>query len=566
MKFPKIIKPNVLKAVLFVLFFSLVISRTLFTNQLFRSDDLELHGARLANYYLAAKQGQIPPYWAPNLNYGFGYPVFIFGYHLPYMVSTVFYALGANIELSLNITIILFIAFGGLGVFSFSYLKNKNIFLAIVSSMVYQTTPYMLTNIFVRGAIGEILFLSFLPWVFVLVKTRDKANYLWHMILSVFIFSGLVLSHPALLMIFSLIIIGWLYLDGFFKELFSLKKNNKAISFLLSAILALFLTAWFWLPFLLERQFIDIAGHSITQNFSKRYLPIKQLFFSKWGYGGADFSKEIDPFPATNGLAILFIIVFSIKKLFVSRKKLNKYKKLIFWLIIFFTSIFLMLPISESFWHFSKVLPFLQYPWRLFSVTTFSGIMILNHFKINRFFLVILITISLHHLFFYTKPLSYISNSNNDWLEYFGTSTSANELKPIWFDEHENIGITEKVYLEKEANLEIISWSGSRMIYKINTNEDLRVLQKTMYFPGWEVLVNGEKAEIDYENEKYSGRIVFDIKTGDNLIESRFTNNTLPRKIGIYLTVIGILGFIINIFSRLIPSKWNCKRLLQQVQ
>jgi uncharacterized membrane protein len=566
MKFSKIIKPSVLKASLFVVFFSLVISRTLFTNQLFRSDDLELHGARLANYYLSIKQGQVPPYWAPNLNHGFGYPVFIFGYHLPYMVSTFFYALGANIELSLNITIILLIAFGGLGVFTFSYLKNKNTFLAIVSSIVYQTTPYALTNIFVRGAIGEIAFLSFLPWVFVLIKTRDKANYLWHMILSILVFFGMVLSHPAFLMIFSPIVIGWLYLDGFFKDLFSPKKNKRAISFLLSAVIALFLTAWFWLPFLFERQFIDIAGHSITQNFSKRYLPIKQLFFSKWGYGGADFSKEVDYFPATNGLAVLLVLILSLKKIFINRKKLNKYKKLFFMLIVFFISIFLMLPISESFWHFSKVLPFLQYPWRFFGITTFSGIMILNHLKVNRFFLIILIAISLHHLVFYTKPLSYISNSNNDWLEYFGTSTSDNELKPIWFDEHENIGITEKVYLEKEANLEIVSWSGSNMIYRIEAKEDLRVLQKTMYFPGWEVLVNGEMTEIDYENEKYSGRVVFDIEAGNNLIESRFTNNTSSRKIGIYLTIIGMLGFIISIFSKLIPSKWNCKHLLQKVQ
>lgn len=541
---------KILKGVLFVFLFSLLIGRTLFSKSLFRTDDLELHGARLGNYYLALKQGQFPPYWAPNLYYGFGYPVFVFFYHFPYLSAVVFYSLGLSIEASLNVVLFLFLLIGGLGVFTFSYLKNKKIFLAIVSSAVYQTAPYMLLNLFVRGAIGEISFLSFLPWVFVLIKTRDKADNLWHFVFSILIFSALILSHPPSLMIFTPVILGWLLIDGYLKELKNWKKNKSAIFFLISAIISLSITAFSWSPFLLERQYVVADDHHIVKNFTNRFLPIKHLIFSKWGYGGADFNNPSDPFPATLGFSILIILFLSLKE------KLKKNKELYFWLIVFFVSIFLMLPISKGVWNFSKVLPFLQYPWRIFGISVFAGVMLFNYLKIEKkIILFILMIISFHHAIFYAKPLSYIQNTNHDWLEYHGTSTSDNEFRTKWFDEFKNIGVTEKVLIEGESTrggINELFWTGSKMIYEIESTRSAEVVQKTMYFPGWEVSINNQKIDIDYQNEKYPGRIIFSVNEGKNLVEAKFTNNTFSRKLGIYLFILGsgLFGVILLLIIR----------------
>jgi len=108
------ISKKILLSLIVVFLFSLFISRSLFTNLLPRTDDLELHGARVASYYLALKQGQLPVYWGPNLYYGFGYPVFLFSYQFPYILATLFYVMGFSIEISLNILLIIFITIGGL--------------------------------------------------------------------------------------------------------------------------------------------------------------------------------------------------------------------------------------------------------------------------------------------------------------------------------------------------------------------------------------------------------------------------------------------------------------------
>ncbi|MBT6920878.1 MAG: hypothetical protein HN981_00575, partial [Candidatus Pacebacteria bacterium] len=349
-------------------------------------------------------------------------------------------------------------------------------------------------------------------------------------------------------------------------ELKNWKKNNYAIKFLFNGFLSLGITAFYWLPFIFEKKYIVIDGHNIINNFSNRFLPVKQLLFSRWGHGGADISIPNDVFPATLGLSILVILFYSLIKLIKFLKKENsikKYKDVIFWLVVFFLSVFLMLPISKKVWNFSKVLPYLQYPWRLLWVSTFSGIMILNSWKkINKFILYIILVIVLHHSIFYTNPVGYISNSNHDWLEYFGTSTSDNELKAKWFDEHKNIGITEKIVLNPPSSnqkIDISSWNGSEMVYEIETDSSTNVLQKTMYFPGWEAVVDGEKVDINYMNEEFPGRINFSLEKGKHNIKVNFTNNTPARKTGLYLTLVSIITYIVVILFSLFKTIKNNK-------
>jgi len=540
------ISKKILLSLIVVFLFSLFISRSLFTNLLPRTDDLELHGARVASYYLALKQGQLPVYWGPNLYYGFGYPVFLFSYQFPYILATLFYVMGFSIEISLNILLIIFITIGGLGIFYLSYLLNKNIYLAIISSFIYQTSPYILLNTFVRGALGEIAFLSLFPWVFVMLILRKHANKWWYLFFSVLIFTSLILSHPVSLLVAMPIIVFWLIFNGYYSELKNVFKNKNNLNFIFSCLLSIGISSFYWIPFIFEKKNIVIASHSIINNFSLRFMSLSQIFFSKWGYGGADLTKLHDVFPATLGFSIIFIVMYSFFKIF-NKYKLNKLNKtfdknIFFWLIIFFVAVFLMLSISINIWNFSKILPYLQYPWRLFWVTVFSGVMILNSLKsINRYLLILLLLISFHHAIYYAKPLSYIHNSDHDWLEYFGTSTSDNELKPKWFDENKNIGIENKIVLNSENdNKKITSllWTGSKISYQIYLEEPTQVIQKTMYFPGWEVYIDGNKTEIDYQTASYPGRILYSVPPGSHQIISKFTNNTYPRKIGIYFTLI----------------------------
>ncbi|MDH5533763.1 MAG: 6-pyruvoyl-tetrahydropterin synthase-related protein, partial [Candidatus Pacebacteria bacterium] len=530
---------KLLLSLIVILLITLFAGRTLINSKLARTDDLELHGIRVANYYLSLKQDQFPPYWGPNLYYGFGYPVFLFSYHTPYVISTIFYIIGFGIEQSINLLLISTLLLGSFGTFMLSFQINKKYLLAISSTCVYLSAPYILLNYFVRGSIGEITFISLIPWLLWLINIRQNSDKWWYKIISVLILSCLILSHPLSLLIITPIILGYWILIGIRKFPFS---------FYLSGITSLLITSFSWLPMLLEKKYTVISTHDITNNFVNRFPSFSSLIFSKWGYGGADITKANDVLPTTFGFSIILIILISLW-LILKKRKMGELKFEIYWFSVFLISLFLMMPSSTSIWKVSKVLPYIQYPWRLLWVSVLSSIMLLNSQLLNKFlsnkiklfmyFLIFLIAI--FNLVNYAKPLSYISNTDHDWKQHPSTSTSDNELKPIWFDEGFNIALDKNLYLRNnnqqiiEATPSSLVWTGSKMSYQIDSIEEAEILQKTAYFPGWEVKVNGEVVPINYQDENYKGRVIFPIKKGKNNIEVKFTNNTVARESSLYL-------------------------------
>ena len=160
---------NSLKSLLhpvILIFFTLLLIWPIFSSQLLYSDDAELHAARVANYYLAIKQNQIPPRFAPNLDSGYGSPVLNFAYPLPYIISTFIYmALPATIVMSLNSTIILLAVIGTLGIYYLAHQFSLSHWKSTLVAGSYLTAPYTFINIYSRTALGEVAFFAILPWV-----------------------------------------------------------------------------------------------------------------------------------------------------------------------------------------------------------------------------------------------------------------------------------------------------------------------------------------------------------------------------------------------------------------
>ena len=153
----KNLKQLIFPSLLIILTF--LILKPLLSSRLLYSDDAELHAARVANYYLAVKQGQILPRWAPNLDSGYGLPVFNFTYPLPYMISTaIFMVLPITIVMSLNLTIILLTITGVLGIYYLARQFSLPPWRSAIAAGLYLTAPYTIINIYSRTALGEIAF------------------------------------------------------------------------------------------------------------------------------------------------------------------------------------------------------------------------------------------------------------------------------------------------------------------------------------------------------------------------------------------------------------------------
>ena len=145
-----------------------------------------VHLARMAAYFKALQDFQIPVRWAGDLNYGYGMPLFNFIYHVPYLFSALFIFLGFGLVFTFKI--VLSLSFLLSGVFMFAFAKaffnpsatsdvasadgDKK---ALIVTIFYQFAPFRLVELLVRGSYGEVYAYTFFPLVlFGLVKIFQK--------------------------------------------------------------------------------------------------------------------------------------------------------------------------------------------------------------------------------------------------------------------------------------------------------------------------------------------------------------------------------------------------------
>ena len=93
--------------------------------------------------------------------------------------------------------------------------------------------------------------------------------------------------------------------------------------------------------------------------------------------------------------------------------------------------------------------------------------------------------------------------------------------------------------MEKEANnpaefisgtgkINLISKNSTTRIYNIITDSNnARIKENTLYFPNWEVKVNGKKTGIEFQDPAYRGLMTYFIPKGKNTVEIKFRDTKL---------------------------------------
>ena len=153
----------------------------------------EPHIANLYEMVRAISSGQIPPRMAPDINFGFGYPLFNFYYPLPYYFGSLFYFVTNSLVLSIKLVFLLTIPLSG--IFMFFWLKNHTArFGALIGSIIYVYTPYRALDLYVRGALGETFAFVFFP-LMGLVIDRVIKNTQYKNVGMLSIITGLLFFH-----------------------------------------------------------------------------------------------------------------------------------------------------------------------------------------------------------------------------------------------------------------------------------------------------------------------------------------------------------------------------------
>lgn len=543
-----------------VILIALFISRSLFSNNLAVTHDLEIHAARSANYYLALKQGQLPPRWAANLNFGFGYPVYTFSYHYPYFVTALFFAVTDSVELSLNLFMAGSIVVGGLGIYLLSWLKLGEKYKdrssqAFVVALAYMTAPYILLNIFVRGAVGEIGFWSLLPLVMIFFQQRQFCRRIWYLLLFPILLVAWFLSHQVLVLI-SLPVLGlWQIVEaGGIKKFF----RSDWLVFGSLIFVSLLMVLFSWLPMISEKKFVALGYDNYQpHSYAEQFPPTSWLFYSPWEYSGLVDRSENGRFTRMLGFEYWLVAIIGTWLLLKNKKKSAKH---FFWLSVFWITLFLMLPVSLGIWKALPPLQYIQHPWRLIGWCVLAGTMVWLEWLVSykKTFLIkvvnfLVVAVSLWAIWFWAKPVATFHKPVEQWLEYHLTGDSYSELTPVAFDRGENLAFPEKLYfldgLDNLSKLEPINlvWTGNLISYNFETTTSGRVIQKTVDFPGWKVLINDQPMNIDANVASWSGRITYWVGGGANKVNVFFDDKGTGREMANRLSVFGLGTWLIMI-------------------
>lgn len=488
---------------LFALTISIPVILPFFHSGYFPTHDGEWAVVRLTDMFRTLRDFQIPARYSGTLNFGYGYPLFNFAYPSPYYLGVLMHFLGFGFVNTIKILFSGSVVFSTFFMFLVSKSLWKNTWAGIVSSILYIYFPYRMVDLYVRGSIGESLSFVLFPLLFYLaIKLTGKYSFL--------LVGGIAVSVASLIMTHNIMAVLFMPLYIIFILIQVILTNKKAIkTFLLSIFLGFGLSAFFWIPALIEKNNILLSQIPIADR-SLYFVTLEQLIFPRWGYG-----VPIDPngFSYQLGLthlSVFFMAIAFLVFVFIKNKKgLKEHSIKIASLLIVATSLFafLLFKPSEFLW---KNIPFLSeinYPWTMlapigFLISLLSGFLA-SKAGLIRYLLLILSVISIFLFLPYARPQFYFDKGDNFYLTNDATTTSSDELMPLWVRSKPTQRWENKVEMITGADsIQNIAFTSKKIAFDVDVKNDTKIRVNTIYYPGWKVFVDGQVVSIDYKNEK----------------------------------------------------------------
>lgn len=468
--------------VIIVIFLAILAVRNLLAPGLPPTHDGEYHIIRFYEFNKALQGDQWYPRWAPDLNKGYGVPLFNYVYPLPNYFAALLHFLGISFIDAFKLNMFLATIIGAL----FMYLWSRKFWgnwAGLVSSIFYTYSPYHFLDIYIRGSVGEVWALAFFPAIlWSITKFLRDRNFIFLPISSLFL-ALIIFSHNILSLMF--------FPFAVFYAMFLIYKGKKRIYLLLNTfyiiLIGLGLSGIFWLPAIFERNYVH--GLDVF-DYRQHFVEIYQLIFPSWGSG---FSAD----PTTQGLSFQ-IGIANLVVLLLSILLLRKSRLVIFIFLWIFLAILLMLKISQPIWDQISLMQYFQFPWRFLSIiilcTSFlAGIIV--YFWRSAAMIWFLIFMAVILGIGYSKPAYYHLRDDNYYITRSnfidGTNSPGNTFNTIWFNES----------LEKASLPTHIA-----------------------YFPGWQVFADGEKIPTGVDKD---GLIQFRAPLGANKVELKFLDTPI---------------------------------------
>jgi len=508
----------------------------------------DMQAMRLLQIDKCIKDKQFPCRWVPDMGYGYGYPQFNYYGPLPYYVMEVFHLLGLSFLDSVKAGFILPVIVSVVGMF-FLGSSLWGPLAGLISAILFAYAPYRAVDMYVRGAVGEFWALSTIPLIFWSsrkVVLGNSKSILW-LAVSIAI---LLTSHNISSVMFAPIIFIWIVFLILSNKKDVLPYLKKRISWLtVAAIWGVMLASFFVLPALIEKKFAHVETLKYGYfDFRAHFLSIKQLFFSTyWNYGSSEYGPYDEMFL---GVGIVHWVLSLITLLVLSLLKRKKEIQIVlFFLAIGLIGLFMTHSRSSMLW--LSFLSYFQFPWRFLLVPTFALSLAVGALasvirkRGEKIFIGSVIFI-LCVLFYssYFRPLSWETINDSD--KFSGESwekqltISIFDYLPIFATHPPTSKAPDQPqFLEGKGKVIGGNKGTNWQKWEINVDEDRALVEfPIIYFPNWTVWVDGNKAEINYDNEL--GLIRFQLNSGTHDVTAKLIR-TPVRILSEGASVLGIL-------------------------
>jgi hypothetical protein len=561
------------------------------------SADLAIHLHRTMEFERAWAPGVIVPRWAPNLAYGYGYPLFVFAPPLPYVLGMELHLVGFNLDSAFKLLIMFTILLYPTGM----YLFGRDLFASpgagLIAATAYAFAPFALReSLLAGGNIPQLLAIGLFPWpLWAISRAVGHQSWGWTVLAGIF-YAAIILSHLFHALVFSAILglfIGLLLITGSPTR----PANFSFIRPLLAPIIGLLLSAFFWLPAFVERY--------DTRAQAGIYLE-KSPFFVRYPYWPELVAwiqpldtRAANPYtPLTLGLITLIlaalgllIAIFKGWRVHISNRKIqslpsndlkgptskiqNPLAAILFFAAIAAIATCLALPLSQPVWEYFTILQVAEFPWRMIGPANLGLAVVAGAAglgappKVRRPLAAIFIGLQLWAVGPYLYPAipftQYSQLTVADQINYerssqsIGTTTLGEYLpqtvtrppttSPL-VETFQTGSIPERLdrsSIPPRTTATLLEQTAVTHRYQVNGPGAFTLRLFQFNFPGWQAQIDGQSVTITGEDE--TGLILIDIPAGPHTLTVHF-GETPVRVAAMILTGLTIGGLMLIAVAR----------------
>ena len=513
----------------------LLFTRGLFRGQLIDGHDSTCYPPRLTEFARVIGDRQFPPVWAPDLSNGHGQPLFEFQPPLIYVVALPLFECGMSLADSFQLGLAVLFAIAAVCMYLIGRTLSFSRAASLGSAAAWLFAPYQAIDVYVSARFAEASALAVTPIALLALLAVLRRPTRLSAARGSFAIALVPLAHNAIALlafpVFAVIVIA--------RAAISKSPLRTAAGGAAAIAGGLALSAFFWVPALLEKDYVKIELlRQGLLNWRVHIISPAQLLWGRWRFGYSPDGMSFALGPVHIALAIAGVLA--------GLRAVNRRRRLdaIVFAAPALAGALMATEWSAPLWARITTLQYLQFPWRtLFLPALFIPLLALCVFerigaKATAAVIMLLVLFNLTH----TQPKSYLTYDEE---YYYPAYIARNGLNTTTREENEPRWAATRMYYTGEGLFDRgsrlpaieLSSTSTRHVYRLQTAAAITVMEPTSYYPAWTVLVDGLETPI--APAPIFGTITFPVPPGQHVITVEL-RPTRIRRLGLMVSILGL--------------------------